>query len=481
MRAGAVRYDEGTNRSCELAALESPSMSLSTLESPLLAAARVVLRPRKALPFYGRHPWVLDSAVDRVEPTSIGSEHLFDADGQSVDLVTDKGKFIARGFYNSKSRIRVRLFTWNQDEPLDEAFFRRRIEAAIGLRKQIGYEGSPHAPREESLEGSPHAPREESLEGSPHAPREEHHAERDAYPRSISATRLIFSEADGLSGLIVDRYGEYLVIQPTSLAIAQRLEMIVAILHELLQPKAVVLRAEKSTAKLEGIEIAEGHIWGELPDGAIAIREHGLMYEVDLHAGQKTGFYLDQRENRKAAASYFRGRKVLDLFCYTGGFAMAAAAIGGASEVVGIDGSKKAIAQAQRNAELNNLNNVRFEVGDGFGTLDALLATGERFDAVVLDPPKFSRGKSGVNQALMAYHRLNRAAVGLLSPGGILVTCSCTGSVSREDFLLMLSGVAQKSGRDLRVLEQRGAAPDHPVSATCLETEYLKCVIAEVA
>jgi 23S rRNA (cytosine1962-C5)-methyltransferase len=426
-------------------------MSSVSFSTPL-AAARAVLRPRKALPFYGRHPWVLASAVERIEPLSLAGEHLLEVDGQPVDLVNEKGRFIARGFYNGKSRIRVRLMTWSQDEALDDAFFRRRIEAAIKLRQQIGYEPAPLAPA--SL-----APEKSAAE---------------------TATRLVFSEADGLSGLIVDRYGDCLVIQPTSLAIAQRLESIVGILQELLRPRAVVLRAEKSTAQLEGVELAEGHVWGELPEGPITIREHGLAYEVDLHAGQKTGFYLDQRENRRAAAGYMQGRRVLDLFCYTGGFAMNAAR-GGAREVLGIDGSKKAIAQAQRNAELNGLANLRFEPGDGFDTLDALLARGEQFDAIVLDPPKFSRGKGGVTQALMAYHRLNRAAVQLLSPGGILVTCSCTGSVSREDFLLMLSGVAQKSGRDLRVLEQRGAAPDHPVSATCLETEYLKCCICEVA
>ena len=426
-------------------------MSLSTPSISPLSAARVVLRPRKALPFYGRHPWVLESAVERVEPTSIAGEHLLEIDGAIVDLVNDRGKFIARGFYNSQSRIRVRLLTWNADEALDEAFFRRRIAAAIDLRRKIGFEGERNA-----------------LEGVPDSAVD-------------SATRLIFSEADGLSGLVVDRYGDYLVVQPTSLAMAQRLEMIVAILHELLAPRAVVLRAEKSMAQLEGVEIAEGHVWGELPADPIVIREHGLVYEVDLHAGQKTGFYLDQRENRRVAAGYLRDRRVLDLFCYTGGFAMTAAKLGGAREVLGIDSSKKAIAQARRNTELNGLATVTFDVGDGFQTLDALLDRSERFEAVILDPPKFARGKRGANAALMAYHRLNRAAVELLVPGGILVTCSCTGSVSREDFLLMLSGVAQKSGRDLRVLEQRGAAADHPVSATCLETEYLKCLICEVA
>ncbi|HEX5103966.1 MAG TPA: class I SAM-dependent rRNA methyltransferase, partial [Pirellulaceae bacterium] len=437
-------------------------MNLTAPATSSLAAARVILRPQKALPFYGRHPWVLESAVERVEPTSIAGEHLLEIDGAVVDLVNDRGKFIARGFYNSQSRIRVRLLTWNAEEALDEAFFRRRIEAAIELRRRIGYPGSGVDSRTESgdannlsRESTP-APfdvarpigvtRPADPSPPPPLPQGER-GERNAtegVPYSESAARLVFSEADGLSGLVVDRYGDYLALQPTSLAMAQRLEMIVAILHDLLQPRAVVLRAEKSMAQLEGVEIAEGHVWGELPEGPITIREHGLVYEFDLHVGQKTGFYLDQRENRRVAATYVKDRRVLDMFCYTGGFAMAASALGGSREVLAIDSSKKAIALAQRNAELNGLKNVTFEVGDGFQTLDALLARGERFEAVILDPPKFARGKSGVNKALMAYHRLNRAAVELLVPGGILITCSCTGSVSREDFLLMLSGVAQK-------------------------------------
>jgi 23S rRNA (cytosine1962-C5)-methyltransferase len=453
-----------------------PTMDPSTTVGHSLASARVILKPRKALPFYGRHPWVLASAVDRVEPTSVADEHLLDIDGQPVDLINEKGRFIARGFYNSQSRIRVRLYTWLAEEPLDQAFFRKKLEEAIDLRRQIGYEV--------------------------------------ADSRTDTATRLVFSEADGISGLVVDRYGDCLVVQPTALGIAQRLEPIVDILQELLQPRAVVLRLDKATAQLEGlnagdgehhragdsplvgegamvrqrtveplasnIPFPDGHVWGELSAGPLVIREHGLAYEVDLHVGQKTGLYLDQRENRMAGAKYLRGKRVLDMFCYTGGFAMTAAALGGAKEVLGIDGSKRAIAQAVRNAEINGLLNVRFECGDGFKALDKLIEQGEKFDAVILDPPKFARGRGGAKQALMAYHRLNRAAVELLVGGGILLTCSCTGGVSREDFLLMLSGVAQKSRREMRVIEQRGAAPDHPIGATCLETEYLKCMICEI-
>lgn len=410
-------------------------------------AARVILKPRKALPFYGRHPWVLAGAVDRVEPLTLAGEHLVDVDGQVVDLYNEKHKFIARGTYNAKSRIRVRLFTWKEAEFLDADFFRRRLQAAIAMRRQLGYE-----PTAEQLAAGA--------------------------SRSETATRLVFSEADGLSGLVIDRYGDYLVLQPTSLAMTQRAEMLVEILQQELQPKGIILRGDKQTTQLEGIELSADRHWGELPAAPITIRENDLAFEVDLSEGQKTGFYLDQRENRVAAAKYLRGKRVLDLFCYTGGFGLNAAKLG-AAEVTGIDGSKKAIAQAQRNAELNGLN-VKFEVGDGFQTLDRLGEEDQKFDAIVLDPPKFAKSRSGVNAALQAYHRINKTAVALLPPGGILVTCSCSGTVSPEDFRLMLSGVAQKSGRDIQILEQRGAAADHPVAATCLETEYLKCFICRV-
>jgi 23S rRNA (cytosine1962-C5)-methyltransferase len=410
--------------------------------------ARVVLKPRKALPFYGRHPWVLVGAVDRVEPMTLAGEHLAEVDGQVVDLYNEKHKFIARGLYNSHSRIRVRLFTWQESEMLDGAFFRRRIAAAIAMRRELGFEPTP-----------------EQLAAG--------------FSRSETATRLIFSEADGLSGLVVDRYGDYLVLQATSLAMHQRAELLADALQQELNPRGMILRGEKTAAQLEGMDIAADRHWGELPGAPIVIRENGIAYEVDLSEGQKTGFYLDQRDNRLAASRYLRNRRVLDLFCYTGGFALNAAK-NGAGAVLGIDGSKKAVAQAERNAEINGLP-VKFEVGDGFQTLDRFAAEGRKFEAVVLDPPKFARSRSGVNAALQAYHRLNRSAVALLPPGGILVTNSCSGTVTPEDFRLMLSGVAQKSGRDIQIIEQRGAAPDHPVGATCLETEYLKCFVCRVS
>ncbi len=416
---------------CLLPALPSDaSTPESGSESPY-STASVYLKPKRSRPFYGRHPWVLDSAVSHVEGQP--------ADGDVVELISDKGKWIARGVYNSQSRLRVRLYTWNPAEFLDEPFWQQRIDAAIDLRTRLGYA----APDE--------------------------------------GARLIFSEADSLSGLIVDRYGEYLSIMVTGQAMATRIDLITDILTRRLKPRGIFLRTERGIVQAEGITLPDGLYRGEAPDGLTFIQEHGLRFGIDLGIGQKTGFYLDQRENRLAAARYLRGLRVLDMFCYSGGFSLAALAHGAAKETLGIDGSERAIVLARANAELNGIAGAHFEVGDAFRQLDELNARGERFGAVILDPPKFARSRQSVNDAVRAYHRLNRMGVGLLEPGGILVTCSCSGHVTREDFQFMLSGIAQQTGRDIQILEQRGAAPDHPIASTCLETEYLKCFICRVS
>ena len=391
---------------------------------------QVFLKPRKAAPFFGRHPWVLDTAIARVTGDP--------PDGAEVDLVSDKGRWIARGLLNSRSRIRVRLYSWTPGESLDDAFWRGRLETAVALRRQLGYDDPAEAARQ------------------------------------------VFSESDGLSGLIVDRLGSHLVVQPTALAMAQRLDRLVPMLAELLRPTGITLRTDPATAEKEGVELKPGPCWGREPEEVIFIREHGIRYGVQILGGQKTGFYLDQRENRRAAAAYLHARRVLDVCCYTGGFALAASILGGAKEVIGLDTSSQAVALAQANAQLNSAANLRFETGDCFRSLEARVAEGEKFDAVILDPPKFVRGRRGVDDALRAYHRLNRLAVDLLQRDGILVTCSCSGSVTFEDFASVLFGVAVKTGREIQILERRAAAPDHPVSCTCPENQYLKCFICRV-
>ncbi len=395
-----------------------------------MVQAVVILKPRKARPFFGRHPWVLDTAIARVEGNF--------ADGDVVDLVCDQRRFIARGIINRHSRIRVRLYTWDAAEAIDEAFFRRRLRHALRLRQQIGYD----------------------------------------HPQG--AARLVFSEADGLSGLIVDRFGPHLVVQLTSLAMSTRAALITQLLAEEAAPRSISLRFDSETAKTEGIQLEPGVVWGDLSNEPLQIEENGLLFEVEPLAGQKTGFYLDQRENRAAAARYLRDRSVLDLFCYTGGFALAAMKLGGAREALAIDGSARAIAQGERTAAANGIAGITFQQEDAFAALDRLRAEGTKFGAVILDPPKFARSRQTVNDALRAYHRINRVAVDLVEPEGILVTCSCSGSVLREDFQNMLAGVAEKSGRTIQILENRGPSPDHPLSPTCPENEYLKCFICRV-
>ena len=397
-----------------------------------LPAATVVLKPKRARPFFGRHPWVLDTAILRVDGTP--------ADGGVVDLATHDGTFVARGLWNAVSKLRVRLYAFDATTRLDEALWKSRIASAVALRQSLGLADTN------------------------------------------GAARLVNSEGDDLSGLIVDRYGAWLSVQVTALAMSQRLETICDALESLVAPKGILLRgAERGLSKLEGLHLPDRLVRGTAPNGPIFVTEHGLKFGVDLTEGQKTGFYLDQRDNRQAAARFARGRRVLDMFCYSGGFATACAVSGGARSVLAVDSSAKATALAKANADLNGAANVAVETADAFEKLAGLKAAGDRFGMVILDPPKFARSRASLDDAMRAYHRINRLAVDLLEPDGILVTNSCSGAVSREDFLVMLAGVAQRSGRTIQLLECRGAAPDHPVSAGCLEGEYLKCVIARVA
>ncbi|MFM9194400.1 MAG: class I SAM-dependent rRNA methyltransferase [Planctomycetia bacterium] len=409
-----------------------PESSSPSSHAAGLPVATVVLKPKRARPFFGRHPWVLDTAVLRVDGTP--------ADGDVVDLATHDGTFVARGLWNASSKLRVRLYAFDAATKLDDALWRTRIASAVGLRQSLGLADAG------------------------------------------GAARLVNSEGDDLSGLIVDRYGAWLSVQVTALAMAHRLDTICDALEELVRPQGILLRgAERGLAKLEGLRLPDRLVRGTAPAGPIFVTEHGLKFGVDLAEGQKTGFYLDQRDNRQAAARFARGRRVLDMFCYSGGFATACAVSGQARSVLAVDSSAKATALAKANADLNGAANVTVETADAFEKLAALKAAGDRFGMVILDPPKFARSRASLDDAMRAYHRINRLAVDLLEPGGILVTNSCSGAVSREDFLVMLAGVAQRSGRTIQLLECRGAAPDHPVSAGCLEGEYLKGVIARVA
>lgn len=391
---------------------------------------QVFLQPRRARPFYGRHPWVFPGAIDRVEGDP--------ADGAVVDLRSHAGNFVARGIYNSRSKIRVRLYSWSAEVPLDVNLLESRCAAAIRLRDQILSLRGPNL-----------------------------------------ACRLVFSEADGLSGLTVDEYGSWLVLQFTALGLAQRRDHLADRLAELTGARGIYLRTERGIGQLEGLELHDRPLRGPTPDGPIIIEEAGLRFYVNLAEGQKTGFYLDQRDNRQAVARLAAGRRMLDAFCYTGGFGLHAARAG-AETVLGLDVSEPALDLARRNAAENGLTRIEFNRGEVFKTMQSLWEEGERFDLIVLDPPKFARAQHAVEEALRGYRRLQTLAVRLLERDGILVTCCCSGLIQPSMLEDLLAQIAVEERREIQLLERRGQAADHPVAVTCPETSYLKCLISRV-
>lgn len=391
---------------------------------------RVILKPRRARPFFAGHPWVYTHSVARVEGAP--------EPGDEVDLISHEGQFVARGLYNPASTICTRLYRWEAGE-LGRDFWRSRLEQAVRLRTEIL-----------------------KLNGV------------------TTAYRLVHSEGDGLSGLVVDRYGDWLVAQFSSLALLRRRESFLDPLLELTGARGIVARPERGVAEEEGLDRQDVVLVGSVPAEPVEVVENGLTFEVNLAAGQKTGFYCDQRDNRRAVAAYGEGRRVLDLFCFSGGFSLNALRHGRAAITLGVDSSATAIDQARRNAARNGLDHAAFEGGNVLKVLDKLKQRGESFDVVVCDPPKFARHAKDVENALKGYRRLNLAAIGVLAPGGILATCSCSGLVDRRLFSEMLAAVVEASGRPIQILEQRGQGPDHPVAAACPEGDYLKCIIGRI-
>jgi len=391
----------------------------------------ISLKPRRAQPILNRHPWVFEGAIGQVtgDPQP-GAEVLV----QSKD-----GHAIGRGLFNPNSNIRVRMYSWDPDEPIGNALFSARIDEAAALRESL------------------------------------------INPESTTASRVFFSEADGLSGLIVDRYGDWLLVQLTSLALADRREELFDLLEKRHNPRGIWLRTEKGIRESEGLEISDGLVRGEEPPRPLALLENGLKFEVDVTQGQKTGGFLDQRENHLAVAQRVHGHRVLDLFCYAGGFGVTATALGGASAVVGVDSSEPALDLARRNADLNGVSDqTEFIKSDAFKFLEEAAAKGEQFNTVIVDPPKMTRRRKGLAGALRGYRSLNELAVKLISPGGLLVTCSCSGLISRGDLESMLAAVATSTGQRIQILESRGQSADHPVSPNCPENAYLKCLVCRV-
>ena len=398
----------------------------------------VRLKTGKSREAIGRHPWILDtSLVESVSPPRLGEQ---------VDVLGGDGKWIGRGLFHPESRIRVRLYAWDPSDWISNELFDRRVTQALRLRRQILLK-----------------------------------------TLNSDSFRWINSEGDHLSGLIVDSFAGHLVIQITAAVILPFLDRIISQLVEELQPKSILLNIDEKTAKSEAIEPQDHLIVGQLPSEPVSIRENGLTWKVDLRGGQKTGSYLDQRDNRLAAASWTPdGAKVLDICTYTGGFALTIAKharLKGVpcESVVAVDSSAKALELAKLNAQENGIEDqVDWHQGDFFEELSARVDRQETHDMIVLDPPKLAGSRDKVPKALAAYHRLNYLAMRCLRPEGILVSCSCSGRVGRWEFLDVLLGAARRAQRDMQILEIRGASADHPVNIHCPETDYLKCVIARV-
>ncbi len=387
--------------------------------------AKAVLRKTRESRVRSGHPWVFASDIERVEGN-------FEP-GDVVDVVSSHNTYLGRAFYNPKSQISLRMLT-THDEPVDEAFFRRRVQEAWDYRNQF------------------------------------------CDPASC---RLIFSESDFLPGLIVDKFGDYLVVQSLCLGIEKWKQSIVRDLAEIVHPKGIWERSDVPVRRLEGLEQTTGLLYGEVPD-SIDMVENGLRFVVDVKNGQKTGFFLDQKENRAAIAPLCKGARVLDCFCHNGSFSLHAAKYG-ARSVLGVDISEEALEVARLNAENNGLSDVvTFEAHNCFDHLRELTDAHEQFDVVILDPPAFTKTRAAVESALRGYKEINLRGMKLVRKGGFLVTCSCSQHVSPEQFRDMINQAARDSKTKLRLVENRTQGHDHPILPASPETQYLKCMILQV-
>jgi 23S rRNA (cytosine1962-C5)-methyltransferase len=391
--------------------------------------AKVVMRKGRDERVIAGYPWVFKGEVYQVPDPAL--------DGQVIAVEDPTGRFLGLGLCNTQSNILVRLLT-RQRETVDRAFFKRRLAEAIAYRERFG-----------------------RLDRSPDA-----------------GYRVVHAEADGLPALIVDRYGDTLVVQALALGMAERMPMIVELLVELLAPKCVYERSDVLVRNLEGLPQATGILYGEAPAADLTIQEGNARFRVDVVAGQKTGFFLDQRLNRARVGELARGR-VLNTFCYSGGFSIAAA-LGGADEVLSVDSSAEAIALGETNAKLNGVEaKCTWQVANAFDALREYEKANEKFDVVILDPPAFTKNKDSIPGAIRGYKDINLRALRLLNPGGLLVSSSCSHHISPAMFLDIIANASADTRRRLRMIEMRGPSPDHPVLPAAPETDYLKCVFAE--
>ncbi len=392
---------------------------------------KIILQPGRDRSVHLHHPWIFSSAVRTVE----GSPRP----GDTVDVVSASGEWLARAAYSPASRIVARVWTWLPDECVDDAFFARRVKAAIDLRRMV------------------------------------------IPPEETNAMRLVHAESDGLPGLVVDRYADVLVMQVLSAGVERWREVLAGALQTASEAGKVYERSDVDVRRLEGLPERSGPVLGGELDDALVVTENCLKFGVDVRAGQKTGFYLDQRRNRKRIGELANGKRVLNCFSYTGAFTVYALA-GEAESVLSVDTSADALEQGRRNLALNHLPDERAEwlEGDVFHVLRTMRDRGDQYDLIILDPPKFAPTVAQAERAARGYKDINLLAFKLLSPGGILATFSCSGGVSAELFQKIVTGAAQDAGVDARLLEKMEQGPDHPVALNFPEGAYLKGLVCQV-
>jgi 23S rRNA (cytosine1962-C5)-methyltransferase len=377
------------------------------------------------------HPWVFSGAIDQIKGNPENGD---------IVMVTDSNdNFLAYGFFNSKSRVAVRLLEWTLETEINENWWRKKIRIAVKHRDELNTE------------------------------------ETNTY-------RLIFSEADFLPGLIVDRYADFLSVQILTSGIENIKHIILDELQQLLSPKGIFDKSDASARAHEGMEASSGGILhGTEPPEFVRVKENGIFYQVNIAEGQKSGFYCDQRDNRKWVANHVKGKKVLDCFSYSGGFSLNAMAEG-AKEVISVDSSALALDTLKRNMEINDFNSIphRLIQSDVNKQLRAFREVNEKFDVIILDPPKYAPSRSALTKASRAYKDLNRMAMLLLEEGGLLATYSCSGAVDISMFKQIIAWAALDAGKEVQFIQQFSQPADHPVRSSFPEGEYLKGLLCRV-
>ena len=385
---------------------------------------RAYLKPTRERRVEQGHPWVFRSDIDRVEKTA--------NPGDVVDLHAARGKFLGRAYYNPASMITLRMLT-REDEPIDRDFFYRRVQRAYDYRKAFC---------------------------------------------DIDSCRLIYGESDFLPALIVDKFADVCVMQSLALGIDRYKDVLCDAIMDITGCRGIYQRDDVPVRELEGLPLETGFLRGEF-DTTVEMRENGIRFLVDVAHGQKTGFFLDQKENRASLAPIVRGKQVLDCFTHTGSFALHAAKFG-AEHVTGVDISEDACAIARKNAELNELTNVDFVAENAFDLLRRCYDEKTHYDVIILDPPAFTKTRQAVEGALRGYKEINLRAMKILPPGGFLVTCSCSQHVSEQAFTEMLLNAARDAHRQVRIVEERTQGKDHPILLGAPETRYLKFFVLQV-